>query len=360
MLEASRFAGELAADTKSACFEAVAARDRVCTARAGAEFARAALQAVRQRVRGGVATKTEVGVAESQALGADLALQCAEMLEVASMRRLAALLSISRDLAGVALADGLPEPDEPALDREAMARSSSATRLDLRAATAALAAAEAWIALERRRARPDVEASVSVGWPERGASVDLLAGPGLAIELPLFDRNAAAIRRAELERVRVAKEREALAAEVAQEVRAAIDRAAAARTARFVVGELSPQAERSAALARTACDLGDTTVLPLLESERVVLIARQNRVEALMLAAKARIDVERATGAPLAAPTPAPAASGSARRNGRRGARTPVAGARSRRRSSRPGSGSSRAGARGARSPAGPGCASPA
>jgi len=144
---------------------------------------------------------------------------------------------------------------------------------------------------------PDVDAGVALERPERGSSVELLAGLGATIELPLFDRNRAQVRRAEFRRDQLAKEYEALVAEVGQAVRAAVDRAAsAARAARFVVDELLPQAERGAALAQLDYELGHTTLLPLLESQSAAIHARRARTDALLEAARAQVDVERAAG----------------------------------------------------------------
>ena len=54
-----------------------------------------------------------------------------------------------------------------------------------------------------------------------------------------------------------------------------------------------------AELARTAFDLGRTTLLPLLRSRVAALDARRSRIEAFHEAARARVELERAVGAPL-------------------------------------------------------------
>jgi cobalt-zinc-cadmium efflux system outer membrane protein len=300
ILELSRFAGELVVDTKDAYLESVAALELLATASENADVARAALEAVRQRVQGGVATTLEENLAGSQALGAERALRGAERESFGARRRLAALLSLERDLMEIELVDPLPEPSTDAPDREALAAHSRSTRLDLRAAEAELAAAEAQLALERRRRFPDLDVGLSLERPESGSSVDLLAGPSATLELPIFDRNLTQVRRAEFRRDQLRQEYDALVAEVGHDVRAAVDRAAsAARAARFVADELLPQAERGLQLARTSYDLGDTTLLALLESQRAALQARSTRVEALLEAARARVEIERAAGASL-------------------------------------------------------------
>jgi len=300
IFELSRFAAGLLADTQDAYFESVASAELIATAREGAILAQTALDAVERRVQGGVATATERNLAQSQALSARMALLGAERQGGGAQRRLAAHLSLDGDLREVVLSDALPTPDLLALDREALVERSRSARLDVRAAQAAVQSAEAQLALEQRKAWPELEASLGFERPEQGSSVDWMAGPGVALELPIFDRNQVQIVRARFRRDQLAKELEALLADVGQQVRASVDRAtASARSAQFVSVELLPQAERAAELARTAFELGNTTLLPMLETQRAVLQARTSHVEALLEAARARVDVERSAGAAL-------------------------------------------------------------
>ncbi len=301
ILELSRFAGELVVDTKDAYYESVGARELLATARENAILAQATFEGVQKRVQGGVATSLDASLAQSQALSAELSLRSAERDSFGVRRRLAALLSLDGDLMEAELVDALPEPDLRELDREAVVARSRSTRLDVRAAASALALADAQLALERRRTIPDVEVGFSLERPEVGSSVDLLAGPAATIELPIFDRNQAQVRRAEFRREQLGKEYEALALEVGQEVRAAVDRASsAARSSKFISDHLLPQAERGAALARTGFELGHTISLSYLESQRAVLQARRSRIEALLEAARTQVDLERVAGASLA------------------------------------------------------------
>jgi outer membrane protein TolC len=52
-------------------------------------------------------------------------------------------------------------------------------------------------------------------------------------------------------------------------------------------------------LAAKAYELGDTTVLVLLQAQKSVLEARRTEIDALLEAVLARIELERAAGAPL-------------------------------------------------------------
>lgn len=301
LLELSQSAGELVVDTKAAYLQCVAARETRLVSDDNSAAARQALQAVRDRVSAGVATETEVNLQQSIALGAEIQARRSEQAEASTMRRLAALLSLDGDLLEVALTDELGVPLSDLADREQLVARARSGRLDVRALAAALAAAEARVAVERDRSLPEVTAGLAAERPEGGASTDLLVGPALTVELPIFDRNEAQISRAEFAREELRKLHEALLADVSQQARAAWDRARlAAQTVAFIDAELLPQAERSIALAQQAYDLGDTTILVLIEARKAAHQARFARIDALLEAALAVSDLERAVGGPLA------------------------------------------------------------
>jgi cobalt-zinc-cadmium efflux system outer membrane protein len=255
---------------------------------------------VRERATHGVATETDVQIASSLVLQADLAARLAERREVTATRRLAGLLSLAADLHGTPLVDPLPDPVAALADREALVEHGRSTRLDLAALASAVRGAEARLELERQRAAPDLTVGVGYERPESDDPTDHVLGPVLSVELPVFDRSQAAIARADSELQSLRKLQEALLAELGQQVRAAADEATlAADAVRFVLDELLPQAERSAALAREAYGLGDTTILPMLEAERTLSQARATGVEAELDAALALVELERAVGGPL-------------------------------------------------------------
>lgn len=300
LLELSRLAGELVAATRAAYCESVAARAERSIAAAYLALARRSLAAVRRQVEAGVATATDASLAESLALGAELEAQRAERAEVMALRALATLLSFNGDLLTVELVDPLPAPAVPVLEREGTVQASLVARADVRASERAVAAARAAVALERQGRIPALGVGLSAERSEGSGSGDALVGPAAAVELPLFDQNRAQASRAEFELAQRTKEHEALLAEVGQGVRVALDRAViASRAATFARDELLPQAERGVVLAERAHELGDTTVLTLLEAQRAVLSARRAELATALEAALARIALEEALGAPL-------------------------------------------------------------
>jgi outer membrane protein, heavy metal efflux system len=303
LVDVSRLAGELVADTRSAYFESVAALAAQRVADRDAELARRSLEGVRARVASGVAPETDASLAQSVALGAELAARHSEHDVPETRRRLAALLSLEVDLAAVPLTDPLPAITPLAQDAAALVEFGKLHRLDLRAANSAVSAAEARVALERGRVLREVSAGVAVERPEHGSSVDLLAGLTGSVELPLFDQNQAQIARAEFRCAELEKEREALVAEATQAILAACERHAhAVRTATFVADELVPGAERAVASAQRAYELGYVTVLALLDAQRAALLARQSELEAQLECVRSGIELERSVGAPLGAP----------------------------------------------------------
>jgi cobalt-zinc-cadmium efflux system outer membrane protein len=258
------------------------------------------LAAARAGVRLGVANEFEESLARNAAAVAELASRRAEAERIARARALAAAWSSTADLAAVELVDPLPPPPEQELAREEVVGTALRSRLDLLALEQELGHASQALRLEQRRAWPETSLGVEGERPEGGGTE--LVGPGVSLTLPVFDRNRAAIARAE-HRVRaLAARRDALASEVALAVRSAVDRAAVARrSAAFARSESFPAAEHAAGLARRAYELGEVTLPVRLEAERALLETRRAELDARHEAALAWSEVERAAGVPLEA-----------------------------------------------------------
>lgn len=300
LLELSRFAGVLVADTRAAYFESVAARAARDVGEANVQLANRVLAGVRRQVEVGVATKPDELLAQGHALAAELAYRRTERDEARGKQRLGALLSLADDLARVELIDPLPAAPLPSADVDVLIAISQRLRLDVQAARRTVATADARVAYERSRAVPETSAGVTTERPESGSETNFLGGVAGSIELPIFDTHRVQVRRAEYQRDAATKELEALLADAAQAVRAAADRLHTARaSAEFVERELLPQAERGAALAQRAHELGDVTVLALLSSQSLVLAAREHLIDARTESLRASSELERALGAPL-------------------------------------------------------------
>jgi len=222
-----------------------------------------------------------------------VALRDAELASGEAARRLNALLGLPADL-DLRLGP-LPEPSFRALPPvEELERIAVERRLDIRATDAALARAEA--ELERQRGLVWQQVDVGVGAEKDG---DWSLGPGVRLELPLFDQNQAQVAKALEDVRRRTKIRTALAIEATREVRSADARMRAALdTLAIYRDEVLARAEGTLAQARESYRVGKTTILPVIEAQRQVLGARQNQVRRLEQAAAALSDLERATGTP--------------------------------------------------------------
>jgi outer membrane protein TolC len=149
--------------------------------------------------------------------------------------------------------------------------------------------------------------------PRDQQGTDVILGPTLGVELPLWDQNQAQIARAERVLQQAKQLREALLIDVAQDLHSRLARVrTAVANARFYHDEQLPAAERSANLSRQAYRAGQVSLLSILEAERGLLAARSGYLAALESAALAAIELERVTGQPAAVlrslPPPAEAA----------------------------------------------------
>ncbi len=236
ILDLSRFAGELIVSTKATYFEVVAAREARAVAEQNTALAQSVLAGVQRQVEVGVATRTDEGLARASLLSSELAHRRQAQAEEIGKQRLAGLLSLNMDMRNVQLSDSLPGVDAlVGLDATLVARGQQ-LRLDVRSAARAVEAADARVRLERSRQVPAAAVGITSERPESGSSTDFLGGLTGTIELPIFDQNQAQVSRAEYRRDALARELEALSAEVAAQVRAALDRASAARRLHDVCG----------------------------------------------------------------------------------------------------------------------------
>ena len=189
--------------------------------------------------------------------------------------RAAAEASLARTLAadaewiqGLAV-DGYGEPPEDLPTREQLVSRLADGSPNLFRLRAAHEVAEAALGLEVARSAADLAVNANGS----GEHVDDLFALqlGLAVELPLFDRNQQGIERALRERDAARARYEAAVRETLgrlDEVRSALDHARRRRAA--LVGELVPAAEANAERTRRALELGAAGTFEVLDAERVL------------------------------------------------------------------------------------------
>jgi cobalt-zinc-cadmium efflux system outer membrane protein len=177
---------------------------------------------------------------------------------------------------------------EKALFEEAMAG-----RPDLRAAELAVEAASKRAGL----ARWDfIALSGLVDANEKGED-GFEMGPGLDIEIPLFDRNQGAAARTDAELERALRGYVTVRHAIAREVSDARTRILqAAEDVETWRSEILPALQAARGQARKAYEKGQTSMLPVLETERRLLDARAGEAEAAAGLRRARAELERSIG----------------------------------------------------------------
>lgn len=303
VLRIARLAGELVAETRLAYYEALAQEE---LHRVAQEYLRSiseshdAVQAMREA---GAASRFDESLARAPLVRARLAVRVAEFDARDAKRRLAQRLSLEANVDGLALLDPLPELVAVDRDGEALVSRARESRLDLQAYRKALEAAASRIKLESGQRFGDF--SIGIGLERPPLSGDRLLGPAFTWTVPLFDQNQAQIAREEYLYAQAVKTYEALELDVAQQVRAAADRALTASTnVAFYREELLPQAQENLTFAGDSYAAGQTSVIALLEAQRTFLEARTGFIEVRREAVSALAELERAVGVPLEGMSP--------------------------------------------------------
>lgn len=328
----SRRAHRLALDVRAAYYRAAAA-DRIRelaaeTTRIAGEFEAAA----RARLAAGAGSELDVNLARAELADAVLSERRAELEALEQRRSLLTLLGLRIPPGELKLLDGVPEPGAAPLSPERAVALAESRRFDLLAARQALTRAEQRVELEKRAALRVLELGVALERSQRqriddrnllfeaarasaaaGAptapdlsprpreGTDLIVGPTLAIELPVFDRNQAQIAAAEIAREQAAKALEALRVAAFQEVWTAAEAARIrCELLRQLRTEALPLRESNLHAVRLAYESGGTPITVVLEAQRSLLAARAGYVEALRDAAVASGELEAAVGVPLA------------------------------------------------------------
>ncbi len=298
VLRIARLAGELVAQTKAAYYEAAAADELHQVAQENLDVLRQSFDAVRSLREAGAATDFDENLARGQLLTAQLAVRTARLEAANAKRRLARLLSSDQEVGDLALIDPLPdivaEPTEP----EGLIDLARASRLDLRAYSAAIDAVRERLRLEKRNAWGEIAIGPSIERPaDQG---DPLVGAGFSLELPIFDQNQAQVAKAAYLYRQVMKSYEAVYMAVAQDIRIAADRAnTAISSMAFYQGELLPQAERNLSFAKDSYSAGQSSILALFEAQRSLLQARKGYITVRLESATALADLEQTVGSPL-------------------------------------------------------------
>lgn len=335
ILHLARTVAEIAADAKAAYYVAVGEDERFRIAQENRDIVQNLLDLAMARQKAGAANELDVNLSRGSALVARIEVEQARLAAADARRELATILGLTSDANALALTDSLPmeSPDTP--DSESLVQLAKTWRLDIRAGQQTVYAAKAKLESEYRRVIPVVDlglamersertrqggrdvladtarASIANGGltaPEiqprserqRGRGQDVILGPSLGIELPIFDQNQAQIAKAQYALQQARKTLDALNRAVTQKVRSAVDRAMTFWSLMQVYRDQSiPLAQRNLDLAREAYRAGRASFLSVLEAQRFFLETHRAYVETSQTAATMIPELERLIGLPF-------------------------------------------------------------
>jgi cobalt-zinc-cadmium efflux system outer membrane protein len=246
-----------------------------------------------KRKEGGDASGLEVSVAWVDARSAgELAARAEGDLGVAQarMRNLLGLRNDARVVVAEGRQGGAALPEEVALVEKAWS-----ARPDLRSAEITVEAAAERAKWQRTRVLNMLIPVLSV--KESGSPVQTRVGPGVQLELPVFNRNQGQIARADAEVVQASWRYAALRERVELEVREARQRAEQARrSSEQLRVEVRPAVEAAIRQTETARSSGDATLLNVLEATRQRFDVELRELDAQAGWMRAVAELERAVG----------------------------------------------------------------
>ncbi|UPT63409.1 MAG: TolC family protein [Hyphomonadaceae bacterium JAD_PAG50586_4] len=266
---------DLIRDVQSAYYDALAAEELVLIARERLDTAQSLNASVARRVAAArdplmAGARAEAGVAEAR-----IALTRAQAEAATARARLASFLGGDEGFTLIAADYALPQISDH--DHQALGDSSP----DIARLSAERDRLGASVSVERSLAWQNP--TLSLGYrrfEDRDGDGALVAG--VSIPLGVFDRNQGSVARARAEQRRAEFELEAARRTLTREY-AALERAIASDAAAIAATEqeVIPQAERALSLAQEGYDRGAFSYLDVLEAQRSLSDARQNRVDAL-------------------------------------------------------------------------------
>lgn len=284
---------ELRGSLIAAYFDVLIAQERVRLTAESAEVARRASAAAAGRVAAGKVSPVEATKAEVAEAGVKVeAAQAASELRSAR-RRLAAFWG--NPAPRFERAEGQAETPPAAGDLANLARRLESAP-GLQRAALEVGRRQALTEVERSRRIPDLTVSLGVRRDEQlGRNQAVM---GLAVPLPLFNRNqgniAEALRREDKARDELAAARIRLQSEAAQ----AWERLQTARNeAAILAADVLPGAQRAFDAATKGFELGKFGFLDVLDAQRTLLQAKSQHLRALAAAHGARAELDRILGA---------------------------------------------------------------
>jgi len=287
---------DLARDVRVAYADLGLAQQRAAVGRQSAELRERIAALTEKRLAAGDISEMEASLPRVDARSAaDQAQRFAREVE-AARERLRLLLGLRGDRtalrAGALGGEARQLPEWPDLLKTALE-----ARPDLRAAEVQVEAAARRARWERSRVLALVTPLLSV---KDVGTAGVRAGPGLAAEIPLLQRNQGAVSRADAEVTRAAMRYAALRDQVELGIREGqVLYNQAAESLERLREQVRPEVERSIRLAERAYADGEVSYLFVLETTRQLYDVRIREMEAAASLRKALAQLERSVGTKL-------------------------------------------------------------
>ncbi len=283
---------DVIAEASAAFVEVVAAQQMLGVAGENARLAERTLEVASERVAAGKVPEIEEVQARVELASSRIELARARRTLVMAREALAETWGSGEPRFGVADGDLTAAGRVPALDG-LLTRAAGAPEIARLADEIALR--EASLAAERAEATPNL--GVSVGVQRLEESGDTAFMLGVAIPLPLSDRNQGGIAAAERELSGALEERRAAVVAATAALRRAHHRLASAHEeAESLRSEVLPGARKAFDVAEEGYRSGKFEYLAVLEAQRALSDARAQYVEAAAERRLAAVEVERLAG----------------------------------------------------------------
>jgi cobalt-zinc-cadmium efflux system outer membrane protein len=277
--------------------DVLAAQGRATLAAESVELAQQVADAVAKRVQAGKVSPVEETKARLAVASAQVELEQTRRELIAARQSLGALWDERRPRFQQAvgeLARRVPLPDYEAL-AERLRGNPELVRW-----TTEIARRQAGVEAERAKAVPDV--TVSAGVARFSQFSDQAYMVGVAIPLPLFDRNRGGILEANRRLDKAGDERRAAEARLLAELAQAYQRLAAIDKEIEVLGStLLPGAQSAYEAATKGYRLGKFGFLDVLDAQRTLFQTRSQQLHALADYQRGTAEIERLVGGPLEA-----------------------------------------------------------
>jgi len=283
----------LVAEVKTAHADAVIADRRLALAAEHATLARRLADITDARLRAGDISDLDARAPRSDAARSDLVRRALQHDRDLARLTLAAVLGVDR------LPEQLPVQVSVAYDLapcavdDARLADALASRPDVRAAEIGVEAAAGKARWERSRAVALIGILDANGKGEDGFEM----GPGIGLDIPLFNRNQGGVGRATAEIERASRLYLAARTRVIAEVRSAAIRVSQARQALDVwTAEIVPSLEIEQRQAESAYTAGEIPLFTVLDVSRRLVDGRLRQLDAQSDLFRARIALDRAIG----------------------------------------------------------------